>query len=164
MSLPLEIESRLKEIEAQIEQGGAELVEAQYRRTGHRGVLTFLVDKKGGISLEECAELNRRLGHFFDQMTEQAAEGAGFLTGSYFLEVCSPGLDRPLKAVKDFRRVVGEQLRVQTRDERGTVTTSLLRLNGVDDAGVELQSADGAIRRLAYGEIFKATRDTGLRK
>ena len=163
MSIPVEIEKRLAELEAQIARSGAELVEILYRRSGQRSVLTFLVDKKGGITLEECAEVNRRLGAYFDQLAEIGPLEAGFLQGSYFLEVNSPGLDRPLKTPKDFQRVLGETLRVQTRDERGTVHTLIGRLTGLTELGIEIENGPGAAHSLGFDGIFRATRDVSLK-
>ena len=163
MTLPIEIEKRLEELRAEIGLNGAELVEVLYRRSGQRSILTFLVDKKGGITLEECAEVNRRLGAYFDRLSEIAAGDIGFLQGSYFLEVNSPGLDRLLKTPKDFQRVLGEMVRVQTRDERGTVDTLIGRLTELTELGIEIENGSGAKHALRFDGIFKATRDVSLK-
>jgi ribosome maturation factor RimP len=163
MPLPLEIESRLNEIRSEIEQAGAELVEVFYRRAGTRGVLTFLVDKNGGISLEECAAVNQRLGSYFDRLADENG-AVGFLQGAYFLEVNSPGLDRPLRTPKDYERALGQTLHVKTRDGRGTVMAFVGKLTGMDEAGIELEAGAGERRRLRFDEIFKATRDVAIRK
>ena len=164
MALPIEIEKRLEELQAEIGQNGAELVEVLYRRSGQRSVLTFLVDKKGGITLEECAEVNRRLGAYFDRLSELGPGDIGFLQGSYFLEVNSPGLDRLLKTPKDFERALGETLRVQVRDERGTVTALIGKLTGSTEMGIEIENGDGSKHRLRYDGIFRATREVRMKK
>ena len=163
MVLPIEIETRMDEIRSEVERGGAELVEVLFRRAGQKSFLTFLVDKKGGITLEECAEVNRRLGAYFDRLEENGSGAPAFLQGTYFLEVNSPGLDRHLKTPADFERVAGEMLRVQTRDERGTVTTTVGRLAGLTEVGIELE-AGGVRRSFRFDEVFKATREVSLKK
>ena len=162
MSLPLEIETRLPDIRAQIEQDGAELVEVLYRRAGQRSVLTFLVDKEGGITLDECALVNQRLGVYFDRLAD-GGQAIGCLQGSYFLEVNSPGLDRPFKTPQDFKRAVGQWLCVQIRDMRGTITTVLGRLTGTTELGIELEGNQDR-RTVRFDEIFKATRDVAWKK
>ena len=82
---------------------------------------------------------------------------------AFILEVNSPGLDRPLKSPKDFQRALGEALRIQTRDERGTVHTLLGKLTGLTELGIELESGDGAKHSLLFDGIFKATRDVSLK-
>ena len=162
--LPIEIENRMDAIRGEIALDGAELVEVLYRRAGRRGVLTFLVDKAGGITLEECAAVNQRLSRYFDRLAENGGSGIGFLQDAYFLEVNSPGLDRPLKTPADFQRALGQTLRVQTRDARGTVLATVGKLTGLADGGIELEARDGSRRLLAYAEIFKATRDVAWKK
>ncbi|MEI6631857.1 MAG: ribosome maturation factor RimP, partial [bacterium] len=76
---------------------GLELIELVYRRQGQDQVLRVLADRtEGGISLGECAQLNRELGVALDEKA--------ILQENYLLEVSSPGLDRPLREKKDFLR------------------------------------------------------------
>ena len=164
MLLPVEIQLRLEEIRAEVEQGGAELVEILYRRASQRGILTFLVDKPQGITLEECAAINQWLGAYFDRLAEIAPSDAGFLQGSYYLEVNSPGLDRPLKTPKDFQRVLGQPLRVQMRDTRGGISAVTGRLLGLSETGIELELGGGARRSFGFEEVFKATREITWKK
>jgi ribosome maturation factor RimP len=80
-----------------------DLVEFNHRHEGRDLVLRILVDKpEGGITLDECAELNREIGTILDQRQ--------ILRGSYILEVSSPGLDRPLKTKSDFARCLNKRV------------------------------------------------------
>jgi ribosome maturation factor RimP len=146
--LPFEIENRLGEIRAKVEAQGAELIEIVVRHASGRQVLAIIADKRGGISLEDCAAISRSLGDYFDEV--QAEGAAGFFASSYFLEVSSPGLDRPLKTEKDFTRVVGETLRFVYRDPLGRV---------LDDEGHLDRVMDGVLcfsrlSRFRGGELF----------
>ncbi len=97
--LDLELENLFRQY---LESLGLELVEFSSRYQGRGLVLRILADRpEGGISLEECAGLNRKLGELLDEKD--------LLQESYLLEVSSPGLDRPLKAKGDFRRALGKQ-------------------------------------------------------
>lgn len=78
------------------------LVELALRYEGASRVLSILVDKPaGGITMGECAMLNRNLSRAIDEM--------GIIKDNYILEVSSPGLDRPLKSREDFLRLLGKE-------------------------------------------------------
>ncbi|MBI4435892.1 MAG: proline--tRNA ligase [Candidatus Omnitrophica bacterium] len=87
-----------------LEEKQAELIEMTYRREGPQHVLRLLVDTPGGITLNECALLNQEIGQLLDERN--------LIEESYLLEVCSPGLDRPLVSERDFRRVIGQSVRL----------------------------------------------------
>ena len=84
---------------------GYELVDLTLSQSRKGVALRFLVDRPaGGISLQDCAILNERLGEFLDE--------ADILEESYTLEVSSPGTDRPLAGEKDFLRACGRRVMV----------------------------------------------------
>ena len=88
-----------------LEQLSAELVDLKMRRQGRGIVIEILADKPtGGITMGECAVLNRNI--------VQKIETDHILSEEYSVEVSSPGMDRPLKSVKDFLRAVGRPARV----------------------------------------------------
>ncbi len=92
------IEPLLKEVEVV-------LVDINIRRYHGNFNIEILADKPtGGITLQECARLNR--------MMRDSIEAQNLITENYILEVSSPGLDRPLKTVGDFLRVLGRKIRV----------------------------------------------------
>ena len=161
--LPAEIEHRLEDIRSEIEQTGTTLVEVLYRRANQRSILTFLVDKTGGISLDECAALNQRLGAYFDRLAEIDPLDAGFLQGAYFLEVNSPGLDRPIKAEGDFQRALGQTLRLRVRDEQGSVRDVVGKLTGLTEVTIELEVA-GQAAPFKKSDILKANREVTWKK
>lgn len=161
MVLPLEIERIAGDIRREVEAQGAELVDIQFRRSGRRGCLTILADKEGGISLDDCARINRALGEFLDRLTQSPEDEPAALRGSYDLEVNSPGLDRPLKTEKDFLKAVGQGVRLVYRDEEG---------KSRDFVGEVYEVADGRVRLIRPAEpqgifwvridaVLKAVRD-----
>ena len=154
--MPLEIEKRMDRIRTEAEQAGVELLEAQFRRAGSRGVLTFIVDKQGGVTLDECAAVNRRLGEFLERESESDAD---FMKGAYFLEVSSPGLDRPLKTPRDFDRARGERVRAVWRTPEGAGIVSIGSLAGVDEEGIDLEIKNGERIRIPFKSMTKAARE-----
>ena len=83
-----------------------ELVDLQSRSESGATVFRLLVDKpQGGITMDECAQVNRALGAMLDEEGVFCAAG----TGNFALEVFSPGLDRHLSTLADFRRNRGNK-------------------------------------------------------
>ena len=166
MILPREIEEIRSQLKEKIAEAGAELIEIQYRKTGPKSVITFIADKDGGITLEECVEINRRLGAYFDSLSSQMDEpGMAPLQGPYTLEVSSPGLDRPLVSQRDFERAIGQTLRVTEREISGNVRTQVAKLISVQD-GALLLELEGLkeTKELTLSSVIKAVREIRFRK
>ncbi len=83
-----------------------ELVDVEYVKEDGEMVLRAYIDKEGGITVDDCAEVSRRMDNLLDE--------EDFIDGSYIFEVSSPGLDRPLKKEKDFARSVGKEVEAKT--------------------------------------------------
>jgi ribosome maturation factor RimP len=100
---------RVREIAAQVgASGGVEVVEVDVRGSGNARMLRVFIDKPGGVTHQDCANISRELSTILD--VEDAVPG-----GSYVLEVSSPGLDRKLSRPADFERFVGSRVKLTTR-------------------------------------------------
>jgi ribosome maturation factor RimP len=88
---------------------GLEVVELEMRGGGKARMLRIFIDKPGGVTHEDCANLSREVGTILD--VEDVVPG-----GSYTLEVSSPGLDRKLSRPGDFERFIGSLVKVTTRE------------------------------------------------
>lgn len=64
------------------------------------------MDKEGGISIDDCVDISRKLSDFLDK--------EDFIPEEYILEVSSPGLGRTLKKDKDFKRELGKEVELKT--------------------------------------------------
>lgn len=119
---------------------GLEQVDLEYRREGRDMVLRVFIDKPGGVTLDDCADLSRELG--------AVLEVEDPIRGAYRLEVSSPGLDRPLKREEDFRRFAGERIKLKTfeqldPDGRGHARKTFGgRLLGLEDGAVRVLQLD----------------------
>lgn len=91
-------------VEPILSEAQAELVELSWRRQGRQVVIRLLVDHVGGVTIQDCARLNQRIG--------EALDAAECIAESYTLEVSSPGLDRPLTTRRDFERALGEPIEI----------------------------------------------------
>jgi ribosome maturation factor RimP len=100
-------ESLIKELEYLIlpcfASANVELIDLICRQEGRKLIIRILADyPQDGITLDECAMLNRRLGELLDEKNIIPCE--------YILEVSSPGLDRSLKRKKDFLRCLNREV------------------------------------------------------
>lgn len=82
-----------------------ELVDVEFIKEAGNWYLRAYIDKEGGIAIDDCEVVSRRLGEWLDQ--------EDFIADSYILEVSSPGLGRPLKKEKDFVRSIGKEVDVK---------------------------------------------------
>lgn len=86
-----------------LERHGAELVELSVLR-GRTQLIRIVADTPSGIDLDTCASVSRELSRMLDVDDP--------IPGHYTLEVTSPGLDRPLRAPRDFERNRGRLVRI----------------------------------------------------
>ncbi|MBI3320862.1 MAG: ribosome maturation factor RimP [Candidatus Omnitrophica bacterium] len=121
-----------------------ELVELTGRSQGRQQLLRLLVDKVGGVTIQECAKANRLIG--------EALEAADLIAGSYLVEVSSPGLDRPLVSKRDFERTLGENLQVEFDDGEGRAKTLQGMLLAVQHEAIVLKTPSGNIT-IPFGDI-----------
>jgi len=99
---------RIEELaETLLKAEGLELIDLEFRKEGRGWVLRLFMDKPGGVTLDDCADISRQLG---DQL-----EVEDLIPHAYTLEVSSPGLDRPLKKERDFLRSIGKTVQFSTK-------------------------------------------------
>jgi ribosome maturation factor RimP len=128
---------------------GVELLEAQLRRRGRSPVLSVVLDADAPVEADVVERVSKDLSHLLDEDDP--------LPGSYVLEVTTPGLDRPLRTARDFRRQRGHEVRV-TRARAGSDATTSVQgiVVAVDDQAVTLE-ADGGELRLPLSEVVRGT-------
>lgn len=100
------IETTVEEIVEKItEPLGFEIVDVEYVKEAGEYYLRVYLDKEGGISLDDCEQASRKLSEQLDKEDP--------ISENYFLEVSSPGLDRPLKKEKDFIKYQGRDVEIK---------------------------------------------------
>jgi ribosome maturation factor RimP len=130
-----------------VEATGHDLEDVTVSPAGKRRVVRVLVDKDGGVTLDDVTEVSRAVSDALDALD---AEDASVLGGAYVLEVSSPGVDRPLTAPRHWRRNQGRLVKATLAD--GPVVGRVL---GSDDLEVVLD-VDGTERTLLLAEISRA--------
>jgi ribosome maturation factor RimP len=88
------------------EEDGLELVDVEWLVQGGRRTIRVLLDRPGGIQVGDCARFSRRLSDCLDMNQT--------VSGSYQLEVSSPGLDRPIKTLEAVERFSGQRVALTT--------------------------------------------------
>ncbi|HUO77578.1 MAG TPA: ribosome maturation factor RimP [Thermodesulfovibrionales bacterium] len=112
-----------------------EVVDMQLWAKGKRTLLRVFIDKEGGITLDNCETFSRRLEALLDVEDP--------ITSPYTLEVSSPGLDRPLKNFKDFKKNLGKLVRIVTKEKVNNQSFFVGRLEGANDQSLRLSLTDG---------------------
>ncbi len=98
-------------VEPLLEREGVDLVDLELKGAPGRQVLRVFVDVDGGITIDQCVLLSRKISDLLDRKDP--------IPGKYRLEVSSPGVDRPLTRPRDFQRNIGREVKVDVR--RGEV-------------------------------------------
>lgn len=133
-----------------VEAGGYDLIDAVWGSSFNRRTLTLFVDKPGGVLLDECQSLSRKIGDLLDERE--------LVAGSYVLEVSSPGAERPLKGPQDYIRFEGRYALVRTREPLPEVGTAEVYgyLRGLAAEAVMLEVAEGKVISIPLAQIAKA--------
>ncbi|NLB30786.1 MAG: ribosome maturation factor RimP [Alcaligenaceae bacterium] len=101
------------------------------------GLLRITIDKEGGVTIDDCEQVSRLLSRIFE------VENVDYNR----LEVGSPGVDRPLRSVADFKRFIGERVQIRFRVARDShkVFTGIL--------GAEPEEVPAELAAQADGEL-----------
>lgn len=111
------------------------------------------LDADSGLSIEKCIKINRALYKVIE-------EQGWYPNGDFSLEVSSPGVDEPLKMLRQYKKNVGRKLEVVLTDD----SKQEGKLTGVDDSSIHIEYTEGknkkAVthnREIAFSDIKQAT-------
>lgn len=119
-----------EKIKTVVEDEDLELVDLEFFEGGPASVLRVYVDKAGGVTVDQCAHLSRRIGDFLDI--------EDLIPHRYLLEVSSPGLDRPLTSGADFKRKMGEKVKVYMKEAVGGKIEVIGKIKNSDEENLFL--------------------------
>ena len=142
MDLIKKVEDLIKKT---IEENGYKLDTVEYVKEGSNWYLRAYIDKPGGIGVNDCEVVSRRLSDILDEKD--------YIEDSYILEVSSPGLGRPLKKEKDFKRSLGEEVEIRTYRmiDRKKEFTGILK--DYDETTVTIEMEDETEKTFEKSEI-----------
>ncbi len=92
-----------------LDEMGLELVDIEYKKEGSNWFLRVFIDNEtGNIDIDDCGQVSERLSQKLDEVDP--------IPTAYFLEVSSPGAERPLRKESDFRKAVGKHVHITTKE------------------------------------------------
>ena len=135
---------------------GVELVDVRWSGRGRGAVLRVIIDRAGGVTLDDCERVSNAASAVLD--------AADPIPSTYRLEVSSPGAERPLRSVDDWRNALGRRVNVRLRSGEGerVLEGTLLSLSiavAEVEGSAELEMRDKHRRRtetISLGDLIAA--------
>lgn len=138
----MDLTDRLREIfEADISELGYELVDIEYKGSKGNKILTFFIFNEDGITIDDCEKVSAFLDTRLDELD--------LIKDSYYLEVSSQDLSRPLKTDRDIERNINEVLKVKMKD--GEVF--LGKVSDINEDTYEFDLEDGTSRQVNKSDV-----------
>ena len=142
------LEQNLQEIlQGAVEDLGCELWGIECQRAGRFMTVRLFIDKEGGVTVDDCADVSRQVSAILD-VEDPIAD-------KYNLEVSSPGLDRSLFTLPQFERYIGQDIAVHLRIPVMERRKWQGKLERIENDMVTL-IVDGQEQVLVFGNIQKA--------
>ena len=129
---------------------GVDLVGVQWSGHGRGAVLRLTIDRPGGVTLDDCERVSNAISAVLDAYDP--------IDSSYRLEVSSPGAERPLRTVDDWRGALGRRVNVRTSTGDGEAVVEG-RLVAVSDGAVQVETRDRrtvVARDVSLGSVVAA--------
>ncbi|WP_118803010.1 ribosome maturation factor RimP [Haemophilus haemolyticus] len=134
-------------LQGAVEDLGCELWGIECQRAGRFMTVRLFIDKEGGVTVDDCADVSRQVSAILD-VEDPIAD-------KYNLEVSSPGLDRPLFTLPQFERYIGQDIAVHLRIPVMERRKWQGKLDRIENDMVIL-IVDGQEQVLVFGNIQKA--------
>ncbi|MBU1006382.1 MAG: ribosome maturation factor RimP [Candidatus Omnitrophica bacterium] len=141
-------------IEQVLSNEDAELVDLIFRKESGRQILCLLVDKEGGVNLEDCVSLNKKIGIALDE--------ADAISEHYVLEVDSPGIDRWFSGKRDYERSIGRMVRVTLSEAVLDKKEYIGRLEEVLEDSIKIDVKKKGIIEILFTKIVRARQEVEL--
>ena len=120
-----------------VEAHGCQLWDVEYVREGSEYFLRLYLDKEGGVDINDCEAISRAMDPILDEEDP--------IPESYHFEVCSAGLERPLKRPSDFEQFMGEAIMVKLYRPRNGLKEIPCVLRGYDNGKVTVEAGKETI-------------------
>ena len=134
-------------IQPLIDSRGFELVDVEFVKEGSDWYLRVYIDKDGGISVNDCEDISRAFNDILDR--------EDYISEQYIFEVSSPGLTRPLKKEKDYKRSIGKLVDVKLYKPLEKVKELTGVLKDFDNATVTIETDSGERKTIDRTNIAK---------
>ena len=138
-------------LEPILSENGLDLIEVTLKNEGGRWILRVTIDCEGGVTVDHCSLVSRELAVHLDVEDPVPVK--------YYLEVSSPGLDRPLKDEKDFERFAGRPARIKLHRSVAGRRKVQGTLEGLLDGKVLVRLDDRSLLEIPIEDISSARLD-----
>lgn len=135
-------------VEPVLQELGFELVEVRQMTEFGRQVLRISVDKEVGVNVGDCQRISREI--------ETLLEVETGIRDRYYLEVSSPGFDRPLTKGNDYRRFSGRHAAIKTREPIAGRRNYKGLLKSFEEGGTIVMVIDGQEHKIPLGLVERA--------
>ncbi len=132
-------------LKALLKECEVELYDTEIVTENGRKIYRIYITSKDGITLNKCEEVTKIISPLLD--TNPPIEG------QYYLEVSSPGVERKLKSIDNFKASVGELVKITTFD-KDKIKGKLLKVDG--DNKILIREESGDLKEINYTDIEKA--------
>ncbi len=134
----------MSDLSAIIATTGASLYDTEIANENSRAIYRVYITKPGGVSLDDCEAVSRLISPIFDVEPP--------ISGEYFLEVSSPGLERKLSETKHFLASIGELVKISLND-KSKIEGELVNAS---ESEIAIKSGDGNEIKISLSDIKKA--------
>lgn len=149
--MDLDVKEKIRQLaEPVVDSEGMELIHVECIKMHTRWIIRLFLDREGGITLDDCANISNQLGDIFDIRE--------VINGSYTLEVSSPGFDRPISRDKDFLKYRNSKVDVKTAVKiEGIKNFHGILVDYIEEGGRKFVLVDvaGKVYRIPKQEILK---------
>jgi len=143
-----EIKEKIRPLLAPIlDQQQAYLIDVVVRNERGGKLVQVLLDTDIGVTIDQCAEISRELAREIDR--------GNLIETSYRLEVSSPGIDKPLKLLRQYHKNIGRRFKV-TFEKAGATEIIVALLSSVVDDKLTFTPAKGDAVTLRFSEIVES--------
>jgi ribosome maturation factor RimP len=126
---------------------GFELYDLKLLGSGRHPTLRVSIDNPNGVTLDDCERVSKSLSGLLDQ--------ADPIATGYDLEVSSPGAERPLRSLDEYRRFLGHRSNIRYRSG-DSVQVAEGRLVSVSSDQIELELKDSRMVSIPFSDILAA--------
>ncbi|MDW7668925.1 MAG: ribosome maturation factor RimP [Bacillota bacterium] len=128
------------------------LVEVDYTKENSIYYLKVFIDTDEGITIDECSDVSRALSNKLDEFD--------YIEDSYFLEVSSPGIDRPFKSLEDYKKNIDKKIELNLYAKKDNKKVIVGKLTNIDDGNITILLDDESGKEMVFkiNEIAKANK------
>src|SRR6056297_4228235 len=132
--------------------GNIYLIEVDYTKENNAYYLKVYIDTDEGITIDECSDISRELSKKLDELD--------YIEDSYFLEVSSPGIDRPFKSLEDYKKNINQKIEINLYAKRDNRKVFVGELINIEEDNITIKLEDKPNKELVFkiNEIAKANK------